>query len=323
MNIESFIKEWKRDKMTILKKYIPQSWDEIVGQKEVITALRQYESIEDLPHLCLIGRPGIGKTACAYVLANTLGVTIKELNASDDRGIDVVRNEIKTLLFTAGKRIILLDEADNLTNDAQNALRRPMERALQTTNNRLILTVNREWKIIEPIISRCANFYFKPLSYESIKKIVLRVLKGEKVSFKTKAEALKVLNTIAKASGGDARKSLNLTEKVLTDKANIFPILEREVMEVDLAKETLNYAVQGEYEKTLRSLETLLLSYQVNNEKVIEVFYKGLENLDIEPVKKFILYRYLAEAERALKLQTSPLIQFTGFLMSIVAITHS
>lgn len=309
--------------MVLQKKYIPKNLSEIIGQDAIIGALRQYKSIEELPHLGFFGRPGVGKTACAYGLANELDVRLIELNASDERGIDVVRNKIKTLLFTAGSRIILLDEADNLTNESQNALRRPMEKALQTTNNRLILTINREWKIIEPIISRCANFYFKPLSDESIKKIVLRVLLGEKVSFKNKDEALKVLNTIASASGGDARKSLNLTEKVIANKDNILPVLEREMMEVDLAKETLQYAVEGEYEKALRSLENLLLSQQVNSDKVIEIFWKGLENLNIEPVKKFPLYSKLADAERSLKIQCSPLVQLTSFLMSIIAITHS
>jgi len=309
--------------MSLRGKYIPKDWSDLYGQDEVVSVLSHYKSIEELPNLMFIGSPGIGKTAAAYVLANTLGVSLVELNSSDERGIDTIREKVKTLLFTVGQRIILLDESDSLTIDAQNALRRPMEKALQTTNNRLILTVNRQWKIIEPIISRCANFYFKPLSDESIKKIVLRVLKGEKISFKSKEEVLKVLNTIASASGGDARKSLNLTEKVLTDKANILAILEREIAEVDLAKETLQYAVQGEYEKTLRSLETLLLSYQVDSEKVIEVFYKGLKNLDIEPIKKFPLYRYLADTERSLKLQTNPLVQFSGFLFSVIAATHT
>lgn len=308
--------------MTLLKKYIPQTWNDIIGQDEAVSILRQYKTIEDLPNLAFFGRPGIGKTACAYVLAKTLDVSIIELNASDERGIDIVRNKIKTLLFTSGKRIIFLDEFDNVTYDAMNALRRPMEKALQSTNNRLILTVNRPWKIIEPIISRCANFYFKPLSDESIKRIVYRVLVGEKVPFKSKEEAMKVLNIIAKASEGDARKSLNITEKVIIDKANILPILEREASEVDLASETFRYAVNGEWEKTLRSLQNLLIANQVNSEKVIEVFWKGIENIDIEPAKKFPLYRYLSETEGRLKNQGNPLVQFSGFLMSIIAITH-
>ena len=147
------------------RKYIPNSWDEIYGQDEIVETLRKYKNISELPHLLFIGSPGVGKTACAYVLAKELNVPLVELNASDERGINVIRDKIKTLLFTSGARIILQDEADNLTTDAQAALRRPMEQALQRTNNRLILTVNRSWKISDAISSRCSVFYFNSLSF--------------------------------------------------------------------------------------------------------------------------------------------------------------
>lgn len=310
-------------KMTLLKKYIPKTWDEIVGQDEIIDTLQRYNSIEKLPHLAFIGVPGVGKTATAHVIAKALDVPLVELNASDERGIDVVRNKIKTLLATSGARIILLDEMDSTTDAAQNALRRPMEKAYQNTNNRLILTINRQWKIIEPILSRCANFYFKPLSDGEIKKILLRVFKGEKFSFSNKEELLKIINNITEVSNGDARKALNLTEKVITDKSNALSALEREVKEVNLAKETIYYAIEGDFEKTLRTLENVLLKYQMDTEKVVSIFWKELEELQIEPAKKFPLYRYLADTERALKLQTNPLVQFSGFLMSIIAVTHS
>lgn len=100
--------------MTLQKKYIPQTWDEIVGQEEIVSDLSSYKTIEELPNLMFTGQSGIGKTASAYVLAKSLGVPIIEKNASDERGIDTIRNEIKTLLFTTGKRIIFLDEAGNL-----------------------------------------------------------------------------------------------------------------------------------------------------------------------------------------------------------------
>jgi len=100
--------------MSLQKKYLPETWDEIVGQKEVVDILSSYKDIKSLPHLIFIGQSGVGKTASAYVLAKQLGVVVKELNASDSRGIDTIRNEVKTMLFTSGERIILLDEADNL-----------------------------------------------------------------------------------------------------------------------------------------------------------------------------------------------------------------
>ena len=100
--------------MTLQKKYIPQTWGEIVGQEEIVKLLSEYTDIKSLPHLIFVGQSGVGKTASAYVLAKHLGVSLVELNASDSRGIDTIRNEVKTMLFTSGKRIVLLDEADNL-----------------------------------------------------------------------------------------------------------------------------------------------------------------------------------------------------------------
>jgi len=99
----------------LFRKYIPKTWDDIVGQKDIVAVLSKYKSIQQLPHFMFAGPPGCGKTACTYVLARTLSLPIIELNASDERGIETVREKVKTLLFTAGDgRLILLDEADNL-----------------------------------------------------------------------------------------------------------------------------------------------------------------------------------------------------------------
>ena len=138
--------------MTLQKKYIPKSWSEIFGQNEVVKTLKKYEDISDLPHLLFVGPPGVGKTACAYVLAKELGVTVVELNASDERGIDVVREKIKTLLFTSGERIILLDEADSLCLHPETEI-----------------IVNKEKRKIKEVV----NQKFKTLSYDFQKKEIV------------------------------------------------------------------------------------------------------------------------------------------------------
>jgi len=309
--------------LSIQKKYIPKTWDQIIGQEEIVTQLKEYKSISDMPNLAFIGRAGIGKTACAYVLAKSLNIPIVELNASDDRGIDVVRGTIKTLLFTEGERIILMDEMDALTGPAQDALKRSMERSLNMTGNRLIFTINRRWKIVDPILSRCTIFYFNPLTDENIKTLSTRIFREESIKFNTKEDIIKSLDIISKSSRGDARRAINIIGKILnTEPDDIISILKRESVEIDFAEETFNYAVKGNWEKCLRSLENLLVQQNIDGSVTLEIFYRGLEKLDIDPVLKYPLYERLADVERALQIQCNPLIQFSSFLMSVVGVTH-
>ncbi len=133
-----------------------------------------------MPNMLFAGMPGIGKTVCAVALANELfGDTFQqnflELNASDERGIDIIRGKIKDFAASlayggAGFKVIFLDEADALTRDAQNALRRTMENYARTC--RFVLSCNYSSKIIDPIQSRCSIFRFKPLPKEEIFKII-------------------------------------------------------------------------------------------------------------------------------------------------------
>jgi len=305
------------------RKYIPASWSEICGQDEVVRTLRKYKNISELPHLLFIGSPGVGKTACSYVLAKELGVPLVELNASDERGIDVVRNKIKTLLFTSGARIILLDEADNLTNDSMAALRRPMEQALQRTNNRLILTVNRSWKIIDAISSRCSVFYFNSLSKEALKKIALRVLKQEKIKFNDKEEAKKVISVLVDYSRGDARRLVNVISNYSHNKEDLIGYIQKKSTEINRVKEIFEASINGNWEECLMRLESFIIQNPtVDGSEIVEMFYNEVKGLDIPPLKKFVIYERLGDVERNLKLQCSPLVQLSSFLASVMAVTH-
>jgi len=309
--------------MTLQKKYIPQNWNEIIGQSEIVETLSQYRDISDLPHLLFVGTSGVGKTACAYVLAKELDVPIVELNASDERGIDVVREKIKTLLFTSGKRIILLDEADSLTNDAQAALRRPMEQALQRTDNRLILTVNRPWKIIDAISSRCTNLHFKPLSNEALSKISLRVLKQEGFKFKDKEEIKQIINALVSHSKGDARKLLDTIDNYSHSKESLLQYIQKQDAEVNQIREIFQAAANADWEKCLLLTESWIIqNLSFSENEIIEELYKEVKNLDMVPLKKFQLYVKLADVERNLKLQCSPLIQLSSFFMSVIGFQY-
>ncbi len=152
------------------EKYRPKTLDEVIGQEQIVKRLKSYVKSGNLPHLLFSGPPGVGKTACAISLAremfgDTWQNNFTELNASDERGIDVVRNNIKNFARTAplGEarfKIIFLDEADALTSDAQSALRRTMER--YTATCRFIISCNYSSKIIEPIQSTMCRLPVRP-----------------------------------------------------------------------------------------------------------------------------------------------------------------
>ena len=158
------------------EKYRPKKLDEIVNQKEIVERLKGFVKAKSMPHCLFAGSPGTGKTTSALCLARDLfggrfADSFSELNASDERGIKIVRERVKTFARTRTLgdtpfKILVLDEADNMTSDAQQALRRTMERYTETC--RFILICNYSSRIIEPIQSRCAPFRFIPLSDENI-----------------------------------------------------------------------------------------------------------------------------------------------------------
>src|SRR5660397_34443 len=195
-----------------IEKYRPKKLDDVVGQVEVIKRLKSYVQSRNLPHLLFSGPPGVGKTASAICVARELFGddwlnNFTELNASDERGIDVVRTKIKNFARTAplGEaefKIIFLDEADALTSDAQSALRRTMEK--YTSSCRFILSCNYSSKIIEPIQSRCAVFRFRQLKEKDIKLYLTRIAKSEKIDLSDDAA-----DALVHVAAGDMRKAVN------------------------------------------------------------------------------------------------------------------
>src|SRR3989339_275433 len=185
---------------------------EIVGQREISKRLESYAKNRNLPNLLFSGPAGVGKTTSAIALAKelfaqTFQQNFLELNASDSRGIDVVRGEIKdfsrTLAFNTNFKIIFLDESDALTQDAQQALRRTMEKFARTC--RFVLSCNYSSRIIEPIQSRCVVFRFKPLGSKEMIARLKEIAEKEGAKIDEKA-----LDAIIYVSMGDMRKAINV-----------------------------------------------------------------------------------------------------------------
>ena len=209
------------------------------------------------------------------------------------------------------------------TNDAQAALRRPMEQALQRTNNRLILTINRPWKIIDAISSRCTIKRFRPLSKEALTTITHRVLKREGMTFSSKEEIHQIINALVTYSKGDARRLLDVIDNYSHSKESLIQYIQKRSAETNQIREIFQASIKGEWSECLMKLESYIIQLPTtNNSEIIELFYGEIKNLNIAPLYKFQIYQRLADAERALKISCSPLVQISGFLASVMAISH-
>ena len=286
-----------------IEKYRPTNLSEVVGQSAVTTRLKNYVKERSMPHLLFAGPAGIGKTTSALALARELfgdlwKHNLHELNASDERGIDVVRGKIKEFARTAplgedGFKIIFLDEADALTSAAQAALRRTMEKYARTC--RFVMSCNFSSKIIEPIQSRCAVFRFRPIKSEDLEKYLKFVAAKEGLTV-TK-EGYESLTYLAQ---GDLRSAINGLQMAAAAKEDITPDIVYQAVAAarpEEVKEALQMSLNGDFSGARERLDTLQITYGLAGEDVLRQMHRSVRDIEIPDKIKVQMIEKLAEAD--------------------------
>ena len=306
------------------EKYRPKKFNEIMGQDEIVKRIESLTNSLNIPHLLLAGPAGTGKSTLALIIVQELfgenwRDSYLELNASDERGINIVREKVKNFARTKsiGKvpfKIIFLDEADALTPEAQQALRRTMENYSATC--RFILSCNYSSKIIDPIQSRCALFRFKLLEKKAIEKVLNRIAQGEDLTITPEAAEI-----LYEGSEGDCRRSINL----LQSSAAISPSINTDLVSTVISntkpkdiKVVLDYALAGDFQKSRDKLLDIMLKESISGQDVVKSIQKEIWNLPIEPEIKVRLTEKTGEAEFRIVEGSDPFIQLQALLASFV-----
>nr|WP_148687861.1 replication factor C small subunit [Candidatus Nitrosocosmicus hydrocola] len=310
-----------------VEKYRPTRLDQIINQKEIVKGLENLlKKPNELPHLLFTGSAGIGKTTTALCLARKiLGENWKrdtlELNASDERGIKMVRERVKEFasimklsinqdIDEKPFKIILLDEADEMTSEAQTALRRIIEDSAKTT--RFIFICNYLSHIIEPIQSRCVIFRFSRVSEDEIVEYLKNICKSEGVKVEEKA-----LRKIYKHTNGDLRYSINILQAASAS-GNV------SVQQVQSAigisgrskiAEIIDLAVNSKFNESRIKLLELLNVYGVSETDFLKYANEEIYKLDLE--NPFEVSTILAEYDYRLANGAHPEIQLAAFLAQL------
>ncbi len=302
------------------EKYRPKDFSEIKGQKEIVARVKAFVEQKNMPHQMYAGPAGVGKSTLALVVAKQLfgeewRQNFLELNASDERGIDIVRIKVKDFARTKSIgdvpfKIIFLDECDALTREAQQALRRTMEN--YTSTCRFILSCNYSSKILDPIQSRCAVFRFKPLENKDQHQIIDRIAKDENLKITDKAK-----EALIEVSGGDCRRlenlmqsctamSKNIDEKLIYDLAS--------VAEPKEVKEVLELAIENKFVEARTKLLDTMLNHGLSGLDIIKQIQKTTMDLDINNRVKMELINQCGETEFRMTEGSDEFIQLESLL---------
>ncbi|MFB2623729.1 MULTISPECIES: replication factor C small subunit [Methanothermobacter] len=306
-----------------VEKYRPQKLDDIVGQEHIIPRLKRYVEERSMPNLMFTGPAGVGKTTTALALAREIlgeywRQNFLELNASDARGIDTVRTSIKNFCrlkpVGAPFRIIFLDEVDNMTKDAQHALRREME--MYTKTSSFILSCNYSSKIIDPIQSRCAIFRFLPLKGRHIISRLEYIADQEGLEYEPQA-----LDTVVYFAEGDLRKAINILQSAASlgekiTESSIYEVVSR-ARPKDVRKMIMTI-LDGKFMEARDMLREIMVLQGISGEDMVTQIYQELSRLamegSIEGERYIKLIEAVGEYDFRIREGANPRIQLEALL---------
>ncbi len=308
-----------------VEKYRPKTLDEVVGLHDIIESIKAFmRKPQTMPHLMLAGVPGTGKTTIALAIAHTLyGANWRnftlELNASDERGIDTVRERIKD--FSRYSRssfgevpfsLIILDECDQMTGPAQTALRRIMETSSRTS--RFILICNQSSKIIEPIQSRCAIFRFSRLDKQAMKDHLICIAKKENVTLLPEAA-----DKLVDYAEGDLRHAINALqtasaykEGTVDDKTVALVIGEASP---SMVQKMIRKALYGDFTEARKTMYEIMGNFGFSGSEIIRQIQREIYKMsDLTPQQKADLSSVIGEFDYRLTQGANSDIQLSALL---------
>merc|ERR1712156_1300953 len=304
-----------------VEKYRPNGLDELISHEDIINTIRTFIEKDKLPHLLFYGPPGTGKTSTILACAKEIyppklfNSMVLELNASDDRGIGIVRGQIMNFastrtMFNSGYKLIILDEADAMTNDAQNALRRIIEKF--TDNVRFCLICNYLSKIIPALQSRCTRFRFGPLQENQIVPRLELVCQEERVTITE--DGKKALMTL---SQGDMRRVINVLqschmafEDVTED--NVYTCTGHPLRS-DITN-IVNWALNEDFTTGFNNIQDLKTAKGLSLQDILSEVHLYVHKLDLPAQVRIHLLIKMSELEARLMAGASEKIQLGSLL---------
>ncbi len=317
------------DQIVWAERHRPDSLDDVIGQTEQVNRLKKWLNDDSMPHLLLHGPAGTGKTASAIAFAkekygDDWRSNILEFNASDDRGIDVIRNDIKTAAQQSasgqyGFKLLYLDEADNLTKDAQAALRRVMEQYSDQT--RFILSCNYPSKLIDPIQSRCTPLPFRRLADDEIKELLTRILEKEDVEYEENA-----VNKIVDYVEGDARRAVQTLQTSVEDGELTEGIINIVGGQVDgkIIEEMISKSFNGQMEEAHEMVVNDVLPNVTDYSRFTNTLMRKIQYSDELPRDvRFYALSQIGDLERNIMEGCNPNVQIVGYLSKLPSIRYA